>query len=62
MQLGVRKTIPSVKKLLRLCVVPPAITCTAERRGLETYLRSTMTQAQLTHVATYQSHHHYLTG
>ena len=30
-------------------------------RGLETYLRLTMTQAQINHVATHHFHHHQMT-
>ena len=66
MQHRVLKTVPSAKKFFWLCLVSPAIPCTAERTlgaliGLEKYLRLTMTLAQVNHSATYHSHHDYLT-
>src|SRR6218665_815702 len=46
---------PQVERLLRLCLVSPASSCSAERsfralRRLKTWLRSTMTQRRLNHV------------
>jgi len=51
----VRSMFPQVERLLRLCLVSPASSCSAERsfralRRLKTWLRSTMTQRRLNHV------------
>ena len=51
----VRKLFPQVSVLLRLLLVSPASSCTAERsfsalRRMKTWLRSTMTQQRLNHV------------
>ena len=62
MQLGVHKTFPSVKQVLRLCLISPDTSCTAERilgalGALETWPLSTMPQAQLNYAAKNQCHH-----
>jgi len=52
----VRSLFPQVEKLIRLLLVVPATSCTAERsfsalRWLKTWLRSTMTQSRLNAIA-----------
>lgn len=52
----VRSLFPQVEKLIRLLLVVPATSCTAERsfsalRRLKTWLRSTMTQSRLNAIA-----------
>jgi len=61
----VRKLFTQVEVLLRLLLVVPASSCEAERsfsalRRLKTWLRSTMTQQRLNHVALCSVHHHYI--
>lgn len=55
MEKGTRKMFPQVERLLRLLLVSPGSSCTAERsfsalRRLKSWLRSTMTQERLNHV------------
>jgi len=57
----VRSMFPHVEALLRLLLVNPASSATAERsfsclRRLKTYLRSTMGQSRLNHVAVCNVH------
>ena len=56
-----RKLFPELVKLLQLFLTIPVTTCTAERtfsslRRLKTYLRSTLTQKRLNHVAVLHCH------
>ena len=56
MEQSVRRMFPTVENLLRLLLTSPASSCEAERsfsalRRLKTWLRSTMTQTRLNHVA-----------
>ena len=58
----VRKLFPQVSVLLRLLLVSPASSCTAERsfsalRRMKTWLRSTMMQQRLNHVMVCHVHH-----
>ena len=51
----VRRMFPLVEKLLKLILISPASSCSAERsfsalRRLKTYLRSSMSQKRLNHV------------
>jgi len=57
----VRAMFPMVESLLRLLMVNPASSATAERsfsslRRLKTYIRSTMGQSRLNHVAICHTH------
>lgn len=57
----VRKMFPCVERLLRLCLISPASSCTAERsfsalRRLKTWLRNTMTQSRLNHLLICEVH------
>ena len=61
----VRAMFPHVEKLLRLCLISPASSCSAERsfsalRRLKTWLRSTMTQHRLNHVMVCHVHRDFL--
>ena len=62
----VRKMFPLVEKLLKLVLISPASSCSAERsfsalRRLKTYLRSTMGQSRLNHVTMCHIHKDQLT-
>ena len=54
----VRKLFPHVSTLLRLFLVSPTSSCSAERslRRMKTWLRSTMTQQRLNHVMVWHVH------
>jgi len=61
----VRRLFHQVEILLRLLLVVPVTSCEAERsfsslRRLKTWLRSTMTQKRLNHVAVCNVHHDYI--
>ena len=61
MEQSVRRMFPAVENLLRLLLTSPASSCEAERsfsalRRLKTWLRSTMTQTRLNHVAICHGH------
>jgi hypothetical protein len=61
MRLSVRALFPHVEKLIRLLLLCPATSCSAERsfsalRRLKTWLRSTMTQQRLNAVAICHTH------
>ena len=53
-----RTLLPEVTKLVKLALTVPATSCTSERSfsGLKAYLRSTMGQARLHHVAILNYH------
>ena len=57
----VRKMFPAVERLLRLALISPASSCTAERsfsalRRLKTWLRNTMSQSRLNHLLLCEIH------
>ena len=58
---SLRALLPEVTKLVKLVLTVPVTSCTSERsfsglRRLKTYLRSTMGQARLNHVALLNCH------
>lgn len=61
---AMRRMLPELVNTVRLILTIPVTTCTAERsfsslRRLKTYLRSTMTQIRLNHVALLNCHRDY---
>ena len=58
---GLTSIVPEFVKLMKIVLTVPVSTCTAERsfsclRRLKTYLRSTMTQERLNHLAILSCH------
>jgi hypothetical protein len=58
---AIANTLPELTKLVRVALTIPVTSCTAERsfsslRRLKTYLRSTMSQERLNHVAILNYH------
>ena len=67
MEPNVRRMFPAVEMLLKILLTSPASSCEAKRsfsalRRLKTWLRSTMTQTRLNHVAVCHVHCDYLDG
>ena len=67
MKVEVKQMFPLVEKLLRLILISPASSCSAERsfsalRRLKPYLRSSMTQRRLNHVMMCYIHQDLLAG